>query len=217
MIRFRCGLILAFLLSACGAGTPRVMVEELPDPLSYGLTLGELPEVGVDWQQTYNQLQIEAGYKWGYLAFQAYQPGNVGAELGAAFAVNNDVYFYESDVSRQSLPKPPETFGNITSITWKPATQLHQVGDKSAVWKTALGDLLTPVMWLEFYQGHAYVRISVLGFPEQIAPSILYGMADIVSARLPHTTDELKSAGATQAALSPTTLPTGRPTSSPTP
>ena len=52
----------------------------------------------------------------------------------------------------------------------KVLAQSHRLGDKSAVWKTTIGELLTPVWWLEFYQGHAYVRISLFGFPDQIAP-----------------------------------------------
>ena len=83
------------------------------------------------------------------------------------------------------LPKPPDTLGEIQDLSWKSVTQAHQLGDKSAVWKTTIGDMLTPAWWLEFYQGHAYVKISLLGFPDQIAPAILYGLGDIVSERLP--------------------------------
>ena len=124
--------------------------------------------MGVGWQQSYNQTTLEQGYKWSYQAYQAYQPGSAGGELDHAFAVNNDVILYEVDMSREDLPQPPQALGNIQSISWKVYAQLHRVGDKSAVWKTTLGDLLTPVWWLEFYQGHAYVRISLLGFPTRL-------------------------------------------------
>ena len=190
--------VLLLLLTACGpAGSDQVPVIELPDPAIYALTLSELPEVGVSWQQSYNLTTTEQGYKWSYLAYQAYQPGSLGVELESAFAVNNDVVLYEVDMSRESLPQPPQALGNIQDVSWKSVSQPHRVGDKSAVWKTALGELLTPVWWLEFYQGHAYVRISLLGFPDQIAPSIIYGLGDIVESRLPRSVVNLRSDAAT--------------------
>ena len=89
------------LLVSCGnAGSSQVPVAEMPDPAIYSLTINELPEVGFPWQQTYNQTSTEQGYKWSYLAYQAYQAGNPVAELDTGFAVNNDVVLYERDVSR---------------------------------------------------------------------------------------------------------------------
>ena len=38
----------------------------------------ELPDVGLSWQQSYNLTTAEQGYKWSYLAYQAYQPGSLG-------------------------------------------------------------------------------------------------------------------------------------------
>lgn len=163
--------------------------------------------MGVSWQQSYNQTTTEQGYKWSYLAYQAYQPGNLGVELESAFAVNNDVVLYEVDMSRETLPQPPQAMGNIQDVSWKSVTQSHRLGDKSAVWKTTLGELLTPVWWLEFYQGHAYVRISLLGFPDQIAPSIIYGLGDIMASRLPRSVVTLRSDAATAAATQPPTQP----------
>jgi hypothetical protein len=186
------------LVSCANAGSGQVPVAEMPDPAIYALTINELPEVGFPWQQTYNQTTTEQGYKWSYLAYQAYQAGNPVAELDTGFAVNNDVVIYEGDVSGDELPKPPDTLGEIQDLSWKSVTQAHQLGDKSAVWKTTIGDMLTPAWWLEFYQGHAYVRISLLGFPDQIAPAILYGLGDIVSERLPDSADALRSDAATQ-------------------
>jgi hypothetical protein len=161
------------------------------------LDITELPDVGLGWQQTYNQTSTAEGYKWSYLAYQAYQPGNLGIEMESGFAVNNDVVLYEVDMSREDLPDPPSEMGGIKDITWKAAPQSSRVGDRSAVWKTTLGEMLTPVWWLEFYQDHAYVRLSLLGFPDQIAPSILYGMADLISSRLPRSVDQLRSDAAT--------------------
>jgi hypothetical protein len=183
----------------------------------YALLMNDLPEVGLPWQQTYGQTSIEEGYQWAYLAFQAYQPGNPGSELEAGFSVNNDVVLYEVDVSRETLPQPPESRGNIQGIEWKKAAQPHQIGNRSAVWKTTLGELHTPAWWMEFYQGHAYVRISLLGFPDQIAPSILYGLGDIVAGRLPTSNEELLSDQATQAPhiatqAPPATTPIGEAT-----
>ncbi len=214
--------MLLLLLTACGpAGSDQVPVTELPDPAIYALTLSELPEVGVSWQQSYNLTTTEQGYKWSYLAYQAYQPGNLGVELESAFAVNNDVVLYEVDMSRESLPQPPQALGNIQDVSWKSVSQLHRLGDKSAVWKTTLGELLTPVWWLEFYQGHAYVRISLLGFTDQIAPSIIFGLGDIVVSRLPRSVTTLRSDAATVIAIQPppkpTTIPQASPVSSATP
>lgn len=191
-------LLMPFLLLACGQGSsPQVPLAELPDPAIYALDLSELPDVGLSWNQTYNQTSTEDGFKWSYLAYQAYQPGNLGMELESGFAINNDVVLYEVDMSREVLPDPPSEMGGIKDITWKPAPQSSRVGDKSAVWKTTLGEMFTPVWWLEFYQDHAYVRLSLLGFPDQIAPSILYGMADIISSRLPRSVEQLRADAAT--------------------
>jgi hypothetical protein len=192
-------LITVFSLAACtSASSAQVPVAQLPDPAIYALTISELPEVGLPWQPSYNQTSVEDGYKWAYLAFQAYQPAGSGGELESAFAVNNDIILYEVDMRRQELPQPPQSLGEIPGISWKTASQLHRLGDKSALWKTVIGELYTPVWWLEFYQGHAYVRISLLGFPDQIAPPILYGMADIVAERLPRSNDQLLSDAATR-------------------
>jgi hypothetical protein len=214
--------VLLILLIACGpAGSDQVPVAELPDPAIYALTLSELPKVGVSWQQSYNQTTTEQGYKWSYLAYQAYQPGNLGVELESAYAVNNDVVLYEVDMSRESLPQPPQALGNIQDVSWKSESQPHRLGDKSAVWKTTLGELLTPVWWLEFYQGHAYVRISLLGFPDQIAPSIIYKLGDILVSRLPRSVATLRSDAATVIATlpqpNPTTIPESLRISSTTP
>ncbi|MFZ2097332.1 MAG: hypothetical protein WAV05_11915 [Anaerolineales bacterium] len=210
--------LLLFCLVACGpAGSDQVPVSELPDPAIYALTLSELPEVGLSWQQAYNQTTSEQGYKWSYLAYQAYQPANLGGELESAFAVNNDVVLYEVDMSHEDLPQPPPALGDIQVVNWKSAAQPHRVGDKSAVWKTSLGELLTPVWWLEFYQGHAYVRISLFGFPDQIAPSIIYGLADIITARLPRSVVRLRSDAATIVATPIPFEPTTKPEVSSTP
>jgi hypothetical protein len=186
-------MLVGFLMSCGPSASELVPVSELPDPAIYALRPSELPDVGLGWQQAYNQTSTEQGYKWSYLAYQAYQPGSLGVELESGFAVNNDVVLYESDMSRETLPQPPSTLGEIQVSSWKSVSQPHRVGDKSAAWKTSLGDLLTPVWWLEFYQGHAYVRISLLGFPDQIASSILYGLADIVAERLPGNAAKLRS------------------------
>ena len=205
-------LLLPILMIACGpVGSNQVPVDELPDPAIYALAITDLPDVGLPWQQTYNQTTTEEGYKWAYLAYQAYQPGSFSVELESGFAVNNDVVLYEVDVSREDLPRPPETLGNIQDVSWKSVTQSHQLGDKSAVWKTTIGEMLTPVWWLEFYQGHAYVRISLFGFPDQIAPPIIYGLGDIVAARLPRTVDTLRSDAATQVAPQPPLQPLTTP------
>ena len=210
--------MIPFWLVACGpVGSDQVPVAELPDPVIYALSIAELPEVGLSWQQTYNQTTIEQGYKWTYLAYQAYQPGNLGVELESGFAVNNDVVLYEVDVSREDLPQPPQALGNLQDISWKSVAQTHRLGDKSAVWKTTIGELLTPVWWLEFYQGHAYIRISLLGFPDQIAPSIIYGLGDILASRLPGSVDTLRSDAATQVATQTSPPSTATPQASPTP
>ena len=210
-------LVLLLLLTACGpAGSDLVPVTDLPDPVIYALTPSELPPVGVSWQQSYNLTTSEQGYKWSYIAYQAYQPGSLGVELESAFAVNNDVVLYEVDMSREILPQPPQALGNIQDVTWKSVSQPHRVGDKSAVWKTAIGELLTPVWWLEFYQGHAYVRISLLGFPDQIAPSYIYGLADIVASRLPRSVATLRSDAATIVATQIPPQPAASPQATPT-
>ncbi len=212
--------LVVLLLAACGpSGSDQVPVTELPDPAIYALTLSELPDVGLDWQQSYNQTTTNEGFKWSYLAYQAYQPGNLGVELESAFAVNNDVVLYVTDMSRTELPQPPNALGNIQNISWRSVSQTHRLGDKSAMWKTTLGDLLTPVWWLEFYQGHAYVRVSLLGFPDQIAPSILYGLGDILAERLPRSVATLRADAATVIATPPpptfTSTPEPTPTSEP--
>jgi hypothetical protein len=202
-------LLILMLLAACGSSaSDQVPSAELPNPSIYALRLSEMPEVGVSWQQSYSQSSQEQGYKWSYQAYQAYQPGTTGSELDTAFGVNNDVILYEADMSREDLPQPPSTLGNIQGVVWKPGTPLHRVGNKSAVWKTTLGEFLTPVWWLEFYQGHAYVRISSLGFPDQIAPAIIYGLADIVAARLPRSVETLRSDAATVVPMQVPPLPT---------
>jgi hypothetical protein len=215
-------LILPLVVSACSLGSGEaVPVSELPDPLIYSLMVSELPDVGIRWQQTYNTSITEPGYRWSYRAHQAYQPGNLGIELESGFAVNNDVVLYEVDVSRNELPPPPQELGEITDVTWVNAAQPRRLGDKSAAWKTTLGDLLTPVWWLEFYKGHAYVRISIFGFPDQIAPAIIYGMGDIVASRLPDSTVGLRSDAATviptQPGLFSTTSPPDSADHTPTP
>ena len=102
--------LLPILLLACGSGgSDLIPVTELPDPAIYALTIPELPEVGFNWQQTYNQTTIEQGYQWAYLAYQAYQPGSMGVDLESGFAVNNDVVLYDVDVSRDDLPQPPQS------------------------------------------------------------------------------------------------------------
>ncbi len=210
--------VLMILLTSCGpGGSNQVPIAELPDSAIYALTPSELPDVGLSWQSSYQLTTADQGYKWSYVAYQAYQPGSAGGELESAFAVNNDVILYEVDVSRDSLPQPPQAMGNIQGITWKSTTQLHQLGDKSALWKSAIGELLTPVWWLEFYQGHAYVRIGLLGFPDQIAPAIIYGLGDIIASRLPHSVDTLRSDAATLIATNPVPQSTATPEASPTP
>jgi hypothetical protein len=210
--------VLGLLLVSCGpSASDLVPVAELPDPAIYALHLSELPDVGLVWQQAYNQTSTEQGYKWSYIAYQVYQPGSLGIELETGFAVNNDIVLYETDMHRESLPPPPSALGEIQVDSWRSVTQPHRVGDKSEVWKTSLGEMLTPVWWLEFYQGHAYVRISLLGFPDQIAPSILYGLADIVAERLPGSVAKLRSDAATVIATLLPFEPTGKPEMSSTP
>jgi hypothetical protein len=217
-IRYSLLPLLLILLACCGpAGSDRVPIAELPDPAIYALTLSELPKVGLIWQQSYHQTTMEQGDKWSYMAYQAYQPGSVGGGLESGFAVNNDVILYEVDMSREDLPQPPQALGNIQGVSWKSVTQLHSLGDKSAVWKSAIGDLLTPVWWLEFYQGHAYVRIGLLGFPDQIAPSLIFGLGDMVASRLPRSVDTLRSDAATVISTQATPQPTATPQASPTP
>ncbi len=206
-------LLLATLLmalqAACGpSGSDQVLLSELPDPLIYALAPAELPEVGLPWQRAYDQSTNAQGYRWAYQAYQAYQPGGPGSELEAGFAVNTDIYLYELDVSHEDLPQPPNELGSLQGVSWKSVTPQRRLGDKTAVWKTSLGDLATPVWWLEFYQGHAYVRLSLLGFPDQIAPAILYGLGDILAGRLPKSTERLRADAATPA---PTPPPTRSP------
>jgi hypothetical protein len=210
--------LLLMLLVSCGpAGSDQVSIADMPDPAIYALTFSELPKVGLSWQQSYHQTTTEQGYKWSYMAYQAYQPGSVGGGLESGFAVNNDVILYQVDMHREELPQPPQALGNIQNISWKSATQLHQLGDKSALWKSAIGELLTPVWWLEFYQGHAYVRIGLLGFPDQIAPSLIYGLGDIVASRLPKSVESLRSDAATIIATQALPQPIATPQASPTP
>jgi hypothetical protein len=202
-------------LVACGpTGTDQVPVNELPDPAIYAINVSELPDVGLPWQQSYDQSTVQENNRWSYRAYQAYQPGNLGVELESAFAVNNDIILYEVDMRRADLPQPPLALGNIQNISWKTVSQSHKLGDKSAVWKTTIGELFTPVWWLEFYLGHAYVRISLLGFPDQVAPSILYGLGDIVVERLPSSVSSLRSDAATVIAT-PLPIPTSTPVNPP--
>jgi hypothetical protein len=211
-------LLLPLWMIACGpVGSDYVPVADLPDPAIYALQTSELPEVGFPWQQTYNQTDIDEGYKWAYQAYQAYQPGNFGVDLESGFAINNDVVLYENNVNREDLPQPPDSLGDIQDISWKSVPQSHRLGDKSALWKTTIGDMMTPAWWLEFYQGHAYVRISLFGFPDQIASAIIYGLGDIVGARFPRSSDTLRSDSATQIATQPLPPPTATPRASPTP
>jgi hypothetical protein len=214
------GALLSFLvlllLVACGASiSDQVPVADLPDPVIYALNLSELPEVGLSWQPVYKQTTTSEAYKWSYLAYQAYQPGSLGVDMESAFAVNNDVILYEVDMRRADLPQPPAALGNIQNITWHTASLSQRLGDKSAVWKTSVGELLTPIWWLEFYQGHAYVRISLLGFPDQIAPSILYGLGDLVAGRLPRSIATLRADAATIVATAPAPTVTFQPTPTP--
>ena len=200
-------LLMAFWLVSCGpAGSDQVPVAELPDPAIYALNLSELPEVGMSWQQTYNQTTSEQGYKWSYLAYQAYQPGSLGADLESGFAVNNDVYLYEVNISHEDLPQPPQSIGSLQNISWKSVSQTQRLGDKSALWKTNIGEMLTPAWRLEFYQGHAYVCISMFGFPDQFAPAIINQLGDILAARLPHSVDTLRSDAATRVPTRPVPL-----------
>ncbi len=209
-------ILALLLLAACGpSASDQVAVAELPDPLIYALTPADLPDVGLSWQQVYNQTTTTEGYKWTYLAYQAYQPGNLGVEMESAFAVNNDVVLYSADMRRADLPQPPTSLGNIQNISWRSTSLSQRLGDKSAVWKTSVGEMLTPIWWLEFYKGHAYVRISLLGFPDQIAPSYLYGLGDIVLQRLPRSVATLRSDAATVVPTVP--LPTATLLWTPTP
>jgi len=215
-IRFFLFLLLILLLVSCGpAGSEQVPIAELPDPVIYALSMSELPDVGLSWQPSYQQTTSEQGYKWSYTAYKAYQPGSAGGELESAFAINNDVILYEVSMSREDLPQPPQAIGNIQGISWKSAPQLNRLGDKSAVWKSTIGELLTPVWWLEFYLGHVYVRIGLLGFPDQIAPAIIYGLGDIIASRLPHSVDGLRSDAATVIATQPQIRLTATPQASP--
>jgi len=207
------GLVL--ILIACGTGgSDFVPLAELPNPAIYAVAPDELPEVGGSWLQSYNQVTEGQGYMWAYLAYEASQPAGLGGDLGYAFAVNNDVYLYETDVSSQDLPQPPQALGSIQGVSWQSGTQLHRLGDRSAVWKTIIGDLRTPVWWLEFYKGHAYVRISIFGFPDQVAPGLIYALGDAVAARLPGSVQELRLDAPTpavvpaQRVLPPTIPPT---------
>jgi hypothetical protein len=109
--------LLPILLLACGlGGSDPIPVTELPDPAIYALTIPELPDVGLNWQQTYNQTAIEQGYQWAYLAYQAYQPGSLG-ESGIRFAVNNDVVYLEWLMWLMTLPQPPQSIGEINDIS----------------------------------------------------------------------------------------------------
>lgn len=211
-------VMICLWLVACGpAGSDQVPVTELPDPAIYALSPSELPEVGLPWQQTYNLTTTEQGYKWSYLAYQAYQPGSLGVDLESGFAVNNDVYLYEVNISREDLPQPPQSIGSLQDISWRSVSQTHRLGDKSALWKTTLGEMLTPAWRLEFYKGHAYVCVSLFGFPDQIAPAIIYGLGDILAGRLPDSVNTLRSDVATRIATQPVlnATATGQVTSTP--
>jgi len=208
-------ILLALGLSTCaGEGSERIPVTELPDPVIYGLTSSELPEVGLEWKQTYNLTSTGQDYKWSYVAYQAYEPGSLPGELESGFAINSDIYLYEIDISRQDLPPPPQSIGNLQGISWKLTSEKQPLGDKSAIWKTALGEIRTPAWRLEFFRGHAYVSISLIGFPDQIALPLIYGLGDIVAQRLPDSTSRLRSAAATWLAARPTATAIG-PTTEP--
>ena len=207
------GLLL--LLAACGpSGSDVVPLAELPNPAIYAITPDELPEVGANWLQSYNQVTEGDGYMWSYLAYDTSQPAGLGGDQGYAFAVNNVVYLYETDVSSQDMPQPSQELGSIQGVSWQSGTQLHRLGDKSAVWKTIIGDLRTPVWWLEFYKGHAYVRISLFGFPDQVAPELIYKLGDAVAARLPESVEELRADAPTPAVVPAQRVP--EPTTPPT-
>jgi hypothetical protein len=219
--QYKLFLLLALLLVGCGSSaSEQIPTSQLPDPALYAVKLADLPTVGTPWQQSYNQTTTEQGYKWSYQAFQAYQPGEVENQLDSAYAINNDVILYEVDMSKGDLPAPPTTLGSLAGVEWKSVSQPHKVGDRSSVWKTTIGELLTPVWWLEFYQGHAYVRISLFGFPDQIAEPFIYQLADSVAARLPTSLEDLRS-DATSQAVTPgaNAIPesTALPTASATP
>lgn len=194
------GLLL--LLAACApSGSDFIPLAELPNPAIYAITPDELPEVGANWLQSSNQVTEGDGYMWSSLAYEASQPAGLGGDPGYAFAVNNDVYLYETDVSSQDLPQPLQALGSTQGVSWQSETQLHRLGDKSAVWKTIIGDLRTPVWWLEFYKGHAYVRISLFGFSDQVAPGLIYELGDAVAARLPESVEELRADAPTPAVV----------------
>lgn len=211
-------LVMVLWLAGCKpAASDQVPVTELPDPAIYALTIAELPDVGLSWHRTYNQTLADPGYKWAYLAYQAYQSGSLGGALESGFAVNNDVYLYEVNISHQDLPQPPQAIGSLQNISWKTVSQTHRIGDKSALWKTEIGEMLTSAWRLEFYQQHAYVCISLFGFPDQIAQSIIYELGDLVASRLPRSVSVLRSDIATRVATEPESISTVTPKVNSTP
>lgn len=211
-------LLMVLWLAGCKpADSDQVPVTELPDPAIYALTIAELPDVRLSWHQTYNQTLTDPGYKWAYLAYQAYQSGSLGGALESGFAVNNDVYLYEVNISHQDLPQPPQAIGSLQNISWKTVSQTHRIGDKSALWKTEIGEMLTPAWRLEFYQQHAYVCISLFGFPDQIAQSIIYDLGDQLASRLPRSVSVLRSDAATRVATEPESISTVIPEANSTP
>ena len=202
------GLILLSLAAACGpGGSDLVPLAELPDPHFYALTIADLPEAGADWQTSYDSSRDQERGKWVYVAYEASQPPLLGGDMGFTFSVLNDVVIYEEDVSRSDLPQPPTELGAITEIKWQPITRLRMIGDQTLVWRTTLGDMQTPAWWLEFYKGHAYVRISLFGFPDALAYGLIHDLADVVAGRLPESVTELRQHAAQAAQTLPAALP----------
>ncbi len=196
-------LILLGLAAACGpAGGDLVPLAELPDPRYYALVPADLPEAGADWLVSYDNYAEQGRGKWVYVAYQASQPPTLGGDLGFSFSILNDIIVYEEDVSQTDLPKPPAELGAITGLDWQVMSSLRQVGDKTLLWRTTIGDLQTPAWWLGFYKGHAYVRISLFGFPDALAYSLIHDLADVVAERLPDSVTELRQ-DAAQAAQTP--------------
>lgn len=199
-------LLLLLLLMACvPVGSDALSASELPDPHFFSLTIEELPDVGVPWEQTFDQYSENGKFKWVYSAFEAKQslePGNIFKPL---LTINNDVVIYTDDVSSGELPQPPLTIGENENISWQSAIYLHPVGDKSAAWQTFLGDSQVPVWWLEFYKDHAYVRISLFGFPLDEAPILGNTLAKLLVSRLPGSVAEIRQFAKKQPALPITT------------
>jgi hypothetical protein len=206
-----CTLCLLGLTAACGpAGGDLLPLAELPDPHLYALTAADLPAVGTDWQTRYDDYSEQERGKWVYVAYEASQPPTLGGDLGFAFSVLNDVIVYEEDVSGEDLPQPPDELGAIAGLNWQLMTSLRSIGDQTAVWRTTIGELQTPAWWLEFYKGHAYVRISLFGLPDALAYGLIHDLADVVAGRLPDSVTELRQ----DAIESAQSLPSGPPANS---